>query len=364
MAYTTINKSTDYFNTKLYEGNGSSPRSITGVGFQPDWTWTKNRDNTNGHGLFDAVRGYTTGKGLSTHNANAQGNADTYGYLSSRDSDGYTMTTGGSGMTMNNTNGESYVSWNWKANGQGSSNTAGSIDTTYTSVNTTAGFSISTYTGNGTSGATVGHGLGVAPSMVIVKQLNDTGSWVVYHKSQGATKFGILDTTAAFGTSSSLWNDTAPTNSVFYLGNDGDTNGASQTFVAYCFAEKTGYSKFGSYTGIADDDGAFVYTGFAPKFIMVKASTGSSTYSSWSMFDTARSFNENVGKTLYANRNYAEGKRGQGTSSTSSPAVDLLSNGFKFRKHADEVNNSNTTYIYMAIGQSLVGSNNIPATAR
>jgi len=350
MAYTTIKKPSDYFNTKLYEGNGSSPRSITGIGFQPDWTWTKNRDNTNGHGLFDAVRGYTTGKGLSTHNANAEGSADAYGYLSSRDSDGYTMTQGGSGMTMNNTNGESYVSWNWKANGTGVSNTDGSI-TSSVSANTTSGFSIVSYTGTG-SAATIGHGLSSAPKMIIVKNRDNTEEWKVYHASLGATLFLRLNSTAAQTSSATYqWNGTTPTSSVFSVGEGNSTN--TTDYIAYCFAEKKGFSKFGSYVGNGNADGTFVYTGFKPAFVMIKKV---SSAEAWWLIDDARDpYNPAGTKYILPNSSDAE-------VTTNNKPMDLLSNGFKLRD-ATGYHNDVATYIYMAFAEEpLVGDN--PATAR
>src|SRR5210317_2229442 len=238
MPYTTIKKPSDYFNTVLWTGNGNSTRSITGVGFQPDLTWKKERNAgfSIGHMLYDSVRGLGVNKHLdsSADSTEGSGNDENFGYFTSFDSDGFSLSNGSSGSDYVNNSSYNYVAWNWLASNTTASNTDGSITSTV-SANTTSGFSIVSYTGNGTGNSTIGHGLGSAPSMVIVKQLNDTGSWVVYHKSQGATKYGIMDTTSAFGTSSSLWNDTAPTNSVFSLGSDGDTNGASQTFVAYCF---------------------------------------------------------------------------------------------------------------------------------
>ena len=354
MSYTAINNSTDYFNTKLYEGNGSSPRSITGIGFQPDWTWTKNRDNTNGHGLFDAVRGYTTGKGLSTHNANAEGSADAYGYLSSRDSDGYTMTQGGSGMTMNNTNGESYVSWNWLANGTGVSNTDGSITSTV-SANTTSGFSIVSYTGSGSSPSTVGHGLGEVPKMIILKSRSVSVDWQVYHQSLGnATKI-ILNSTGA-SSATSNWNSTSPTSSVFTINGtaSGAPDASGEDLIAYCFAEKTGFSKFGSYTGNGNADGTFVYTGFKPAFIMVKPSSIGNE--AWKLYDNKRNIFNVVENGLNASDSQVEG-------SGSGNYIDFLSNGFKLRTNDTRQNGSGATNIYMAFAEEpLVGDN--PATAR
>ena len=206
MAYTTINKSTDHFNTKLYTGNGST-NAQTGVGFQPDWVWIKDRDATHDHYSFDAVR--TNKKGLEPSDTAAERTP----ILGSLDSDGFTFaSTDG----FYNANGDRYVSWNWKAGGgAGSSNTDGSINTIYTSVNTTAGFSMSTYTGTG-SAATVGHGLGVAPKVVLIKRTSTTGNWVFGHGSLGFTKF-LEFTNGAVQTHSGRFNDTAPTSSVFLL---------------------------------------------------------------------------------------------------------------------------------------------------
>jgi len=354
MAYATITKPSLHFNTKLYEGNGSSPRSITGVGFQPDWTWTKNRDNTNGHGLFDAVRGYTTGKGLSTHNANAQGNADAYGYLSSRDSDGYTMTAGGSGMTMNNTNGESYVSWNWKANGAGSSNSDGDVTSTV-SVNSTAGISIVKWTNSGNAGW-VGHGLGTIPHWILIKNLGSGSSitaWVNYHHkidSSSPEDYTIYTNSTDARSDNPVFNDTAPTSTKFRF-DSGDTT----DYIAYCFAEKKGYSKFGSYTGNGNADGTFVYTGFKPAFLIIKRTD---IAKNWYMHDIKRDGYNNDNPYLSPNLNAAE---------TGGTELDLYSNGFKMRSNGTGHNQSGGTYIYMAFAEEpLVANvgNSIPATAR
>ena len=213
MAYTTIDKSTDHFNTKLYTGNGtaigSGGQAITGVGFQPDWTWIKLRNGAAHHQLFDVVRGVT--KRIYSSADNAQDtNSET---LTAFGTDGFTL---GNNAGVNE-NSDTYVSWNWKAgNAQGSSNTDGSINTTYTSVNTTAGFSISQYTGTGSAGATVGHGLGVAPGLIFIKNLSSgTTDWGVYHKSLGGTKALFLNLTAQADTNIKYFNNTDPTNQVF-----------------------------------------------------------------------------------------------------------------------------------------------------
>jgi hypothetical protein len=347
MAYTTINKSTDYFNTKLYTGNGGT-NAITGVGFQPDLVWIKDRDATGYHFWTDAVRGVT--KTLFSNTTGAEG-TEVNG-LTAFGTDGFTV-----GAHSNiNTNGRNIVSWNWKAGGgQGSSNTDGSINTTYTSVNTTAGFSISTYSGNGTAGATIGHGLGVVPKMIIVKNKTHAGgNWVVYHESLGNTKAVYLDLTDASGTAGA-WNNTSPTSSVFTVNDANALNGSGgRQYVAYCFAEKTGYSKFGSFTGNGNADGTFIYTGFKPSWIMFKRTSAASD---WTIFDTKRlTYNVN-NLRLEANTTDAE-------PSGAANKIDILSNGFKMRHSSSSFNNSGGTYIYMAFGQSLVGTNNIPATAR
>ena len=240
MAYTTINKSTAHFNTKLHSGTGSTT-TITGVGFQPDWTWFKSRSNANNHALYDAVRGAS--KLIRSNSGTAE---QTNTALSAFTSDGVTL-TGGDSFT--NASGYTYASWNWKAGGgQGSSNTDGSINTTYTSVNTTAGFSISSYTGTGAN-ATVGHGLGVAPKMIIFKNLNTVTDWDVYHGSLANTERLHLNAGDAKNTAAQAFNSTSPTTSVFSVGTADNTNKSSSPMIAYCFADVQGYSKFGSYTG-------------------------------------------------------------------------------------------------------------------
>ncbi len=351
MAYTTINKSSDYFNTKLYTGNGSTNTAQTGVGFQPDWTWIKERSSSSSHNLTDAVRG--ANNSLSSNLTS--GNSVETQSLISFDSDGFTVGSGG-GV---NENSQTYVAWNWKANGQGSSNTDGSINTTYTSANTTSGFSISTYTGTGSAG-TIGHGLGVAPAMIIVKRLTGSAeAWTVYHQNLDATapqdKYLHLNTTDAVMDSAGMWNDTAPTTSVFSVGSTGVTNGSGGTFVAYCFAEKQGYSKFGTYTGNGNADGAFVYTGFKPAFILIR----SVSTTNWNMFDNKRSAFNVADETLWSNTTGTESSIG------TSYGIDILSNGFKAKTVSSQVNNNNTVHIFMAFAEApLVGSNNVPATAR
>ena len=333
MAYTTIDNPTSFFNTVLYTGNAST-NAITGVGFQPDWVWLKRRDGTGNHNLYDAVRGAT--KYLES-SSTAPDQTQSAG-LTAFDSDGFTL---GSNTNMNGSS-NSYVSWNWSAGtGQGSSNTDGTINTTYTSVNTTAGFSISKFTGTG-SAATVGHGLGAVPKMYMVKNITTNSlQWRVYHASLGATKHLALEATQAEGTASSVFNNTEPTSTVFSIGTDNGSNKSGDSHVAYCFAEVKGYSKFGSYTGSGNADGAFIYTGFKPAFVLLKVS---STTNNWNMFDDKRpGFNE-IDQRLFPNLSDAEQ---DGTA-----AVDFLSNGFKFRNTNDNYNASSATYIYMAFAKA------------
>ena len=346
MAFTTINKSTDYFNTLTYTGDDGTNRSITGVGFQPDFIWFKDRSNAFNHYLFDIIRDGQTYY-ISSNN-NAAEATDTTS-LKSMDSDGFTVGAS-AGVNGNNNN---YVAWNWKANGTGAANTAGSINSTV-SANTTSGFSIVSFTGTGAN-ATVGHGLGVAPKMIIVKGRSFVDNWCVFHSSLGGGKKVRLNTTGAEISTTESWNSTSPTSSVFSVGLDGETNNNGSTMIAYCFADVQGYSKFGSYTGNGNADGSFISTGFSPAFVMIKQTTGTGK---WVMKDNRRTGINVNQSTIYANTSEAEGTPGY-------ELIDLLSNGFKQRGTGSYVNGSGTPYIYMAFAEEpLVGTNNVPATAR
>ena len=351
MAYTTIDNSELYFQTKLYAGNGSS-QSITLDGsenMQPDWVWIKSRTDTRKHNLYDVVRG--TNKRLVSNADSAEDEPDSNAGVNAFNSDGFTV---GSETDVNGSS-RNFVAWNWLAGGSASSNSDGSI-TSSVSANTTAGFSIVSYTGTG-SNATIGHGLGVTPKWIIVKQRNATRSWEVFHSSIPSmnTKYIELNTTAAASTYSPVWGGTDPTSTTFHVGTDNSTNNNSGSFIAYCFAEKKGYSKFGSYTGNGNNDGTFVYTGFAPAYVMIKKSNASGT--SWVIFDNKRNtFNERS-RILQANDNGAE--------ETSTNRIDFTSNGFKLRGTWTVINNSGDTYIYMAFAESpFVNSNGVPNNAR
>ena len=354
MAYTTINKHTDYFNTKLYTGNNST-NNITGVGFQPDFLWIKDRSTTGeSHHLMDIVRG--NNKFIHTNSTAVErtGSLNTAYNTFAFASDGFNITNTSGLNDETNLTGRNYASWNWKANGTGVSNTDGSITSTV-SANTTAGFSIVKYTGNGSTNQTVGHGLGVAPAFIIYKGIDAVHNWLAYHQSLGATKGIFPNLTQAAVTSSSYFDDTAPTTSVFSVTT---TSGADQTnintedYIAYCFAEKKGYSKFGSWIGNGNADGPFVYTGFKPEFVILKNASGTNQ---WLMFDNVREPFNIMGTYLEPNSDAAE---------ANFDGFDFLSNGMKMRTSDGGWNTSGSTYIYMAFGQSLVGSNNVPCTAR
>ena len=352
MAYTTINKPSDYFNTVTYTGNGGT-QSVTGVGFQPDWCWIKSRSNPGvyGHETYDLIRGVRNN--LSTNSADAEFTIPTTGF-ESFDSDGFTVQLSDNYARGLNENNQLQVAWNWLASNTTASNTDGSITSTV-SANTTSGFSIVSYTGTGAN-ASVGHGLGSAPKMIIVKGRDTAVNWYVYHQAIGNQTYLNLNNTNTTGTpSSAYWNNTSPTSSVFYLGTGGDVNGSGQSKIAYCFAEKKGFSKFGSYQGTTSADGTFLYLGFKPAFLLVK---GTTTAESWIMFDNQRG-NQGVRSNPQDLRLLANA-----TNAEADIDIDFLSNGVKFRTAENAVDHANT-YMYMAFAEEpLVTSGKVPATAR
>jgi len=359
MAYTTINKHTAHFNTKLYTGNNGS-QSITGVGFQPDMTWIKKRDGAADSSLMDSVRGVR--KSLTTNNAEAE-YTETTG-LSSWDADGFSFD--GAGFDHVNTS-NTFVSWNWKAGTTGSgSTTGGGTSKTYNySVNTTAGFSIVTYTGNGNSGHTVPHHLGTTPNLIIAKETGAADYWRVYNPNLTTNYNLYLNTTHAQDSASDGYLGTPDATNITF-GGASNTNTVNQdgiTYVAYCFAEKTGYSQFGAYKGNGQADGAFIYTGFTPSFVMFKRYDGGTE--NWAMMDSARSYHNVGNHTLAANSSNGESSFGGGESvNGASNKVDIVSNGIKIREASNYNNTDGATYIYIAFGQTIVGTNNVPATAR
>jgi hypothetical protein len=342
MAYISFQPN-DYFNTKLWTGNATNSTAITGVGFQPDFVWIKNRSTTTNHNLFDAIRGAT----YRVYSDDTSAQVQATDSLTSFDSDGFTL---GNGSPCNGS-GNSIVGWNWKANGQGSANNDGSTNTTYTSANTTAGISIVKWTPSG-SAETVGHGLGAVPKMIITKNLGASQGWFTYHHSIGNGKYLFLNTTAAEATDSSAWNDTTPTSSVFSVG----AQFGGSPYIAYCFAEKKGFSKFGSYTGNGNADGSFIYTGFKPAFFLWKRhnSTGG-----WYIADNKRSPFNLVDIILGPNDSNQESAFGTVQN------FDFCSNGIKLRGTNVDSNYDGGQYIYMAFAEApLVSSNGVPAVAR
>ena len=327
----------EHFNPVLYTGTGNA-QSVTGVGFQPDFVWAKKRSEAGWHHLFDAVRG--AGKVLYS---NATDSEDTSAQsLTSFNADGFSLgTAGGLGGDSPPING---VAWNWKANGSGSSNTDGSINTTKTSANVNAGFSIVSYTGNGSANQTVGHGLSQDIDMVIVKNRTSgsNDNWRVWHTGlSGNTYYVGLNQTSAQDTSSTVFNGHSAT--TFTVGNDGSVNRNTDTYIAYCFHSVDGYSKVGSYTGNGNADGIFVYTGFRPAFTLIKKSSASGSW--WEMVDNKRSPTNVMSKTLYANQSDAE-------YNSTSYNRDFTSNGFKIRNTNAGDNTSGATYIYIAFAET------------
>ena len=332
----TISNGAQYMAASLFtgtSGNVTVSNAVNGISFQPDFLWVKARSNAQGHSNADSVRGAS--KLLQTNLTNAEStltNPPTF------NADGFTSTTD------IHTNGYTYVGWQWKAGGTAVSNTSGSITSTV-SAGATQGFSVVTYTGTGVA-ATIGHGLGVAPSMVITKVRSTANNWGVYHSGiNDPSKALLLDSTAAaasYGGATGMWNNTAPTSTVFSVGINGSTGG-SATYVAYCFAEVAGYSKFGSYTGNGSADGVFVYLGFRPKFIMIK---GSSFVSNWFIQDGVRNgYNVNSGVALRPNLSNAE-------DGTNFYDIDILSNGFKLRTSTGDANSNGATFIFAAFAEN------------
>jgi len=361
MAYTDIDKPSDHFNTVTYTGTGA-PQSITGVNFQPDWIWFKRITGGNAHGcFFDVNRGVT--KLLSP--SQTDGDQTITNELTSFDSDGFTLSTGGSGYTNQNS-GKTYVAWNWKAGGSPSSNSDGDI-TSSVSVNTDIGFSIVTYTGSGSSGDTVGHGLGVAPKITIIKQRNSSNGWNFWayaNNSGDPDSFNELN-----GTTSWYQNQGAngpftatPDSSVLTLTNYGQVNGSSNTYVAYCFAEKKGFSRSGFVESLGDDDGSFFYCGFKPAWVMLHADV-TDTWNNWYIFDNKRNVFNITNSALYANIPNTE----NGYGGSNYAQIDMYSSGFKIRRDGNwGLGATGTKIFFMAFAEQPIvgGTSFIPAPAK
>ena len=355
MAYSPITKPSAHFNTVTYTGNGST-NAITGVGFQPDWVWIKNRDSTSSHNTFDAVRGVT--KALFTNATDAE--ATEASRLSVFGTDGFTINGDTSNQT--NANGSDFVAWNWKANNSaGSSNSDGTITSTV-AANATAGFSIIKFTGTGSGGATIGHGLGVKPQIFLLKSIGTTEHWHWWQDTDDngtANQRLILNSTATnynnyfvtFGTSTI----TLPSQT------DSGWSGNGTQYICYCFAEKQGYSNFGYYIGNGNTNGPFIYTGFRPAFVLQKRV---STTENWHIFDNTRdTINVAAGAddALRPNLSNAE-------ISNWGVGFDFFANGFKATATDGAINQNSGVYIYMAFAENPlvanVGVNGIPALSR
>ena len=349
MAYISFQPS-DFFSAIPFVGNtGGVPTTVTGVGFQPDWVWFCNREVINDRWIFDSVRGvekYIESNTTQVDTTDVQG-------LQSFNADGFTV---GDANPINQ-NTKDIISWNWKMGTTSGIAGSPSITPSSYSFSATAGQSIIAYTGNVTSGATLPHGLGVAPKMIIVKALESADPWTIYHSAADATapedKYMVLDTSAAVADATWAWNDTAPTSTLFSLGNAGEVNASGSDYIAYCFADVKGYSRFGGYTGNGTADGAFIYTGFRPAFVLIKSTSGAG---SWAMFDDKRD-GYNVDND-HVSANTTEVEQTDNT-------IDIVSNGFKARNTTNQVNGSGWIYVYMAFAKNpIVSSNGVPTVAR
>jgi len=346
MAYTTIDDPSVYFQTLLYTGNGSSSRALTNDGnsdLQPDWLWVKNRSNAVTHGIWDSSRGAGKRLTIATDAEEDQTN------VASFNSDGFTVNTG----DIINTNSHTYAAWQWKANGGTVANDTNGDITTSVQASQTAGFSIATYTGNGGSNQTLGHGLGAEPDFVIFKDRDSSSAWRIFVRSLGASKFLNLNTNDAENTSTNIF----PSHSSTTIGVEQNDvmNKNSSNHIMYSFRSIQGYSKIGSYTGIGNENGPFVYTGFKPAWLMIKRTEGAGY---WVILDNKRNTPNGTGKRLGSNASDAE---------YGSTNVDILSNGFKVRaSNSDsDTNLDGGSYIYMAFAEHpFVSSKGVPVTAR
>ena len=341
--YTTIDNPEAYFRCITYTATTAEAYTDSSFSFQPDLIWLKNRDATYPHHLFDAVRGRD--KGLSTNSADEEQDRDT-GYLTSFDDDGFTL-----GTSIASDTSDGVGVWCWKANGTGSANTAGSINTAATSANTTSGFSICTVADIGSEDFTFGHGLGVAPSWVLAKS-RDGGKWNNYFKSLGAGYTIQLPDAAAKITNDVMWQDTDPSSTL--VSSNGDQLDSNESYVFYCFADVQGFSKFSSYTGNGNADGPMIYTGFKPAFVIIKASGFGGT--DWQMYDNKRNTYNATNNYLRPNLTNAE---------ASGDDIDFLSQGIKIRTSSGVINNNGYENIYMAFAEApFVNSNGVPGNAR
>ena len=347
MAYISFQPN-DFFNTILYTGTGAS-NAQTGLGFQPDMTWLKSRSAATSHYLFDSARGATKAIFPDLTDTEAT-NAE---YLKSFDSDGFTV---GTNAGINN-NTVTYAGWNWKA-GTTSGLSGGTITPSAYSLNTTAAQGIYAYTGNGTGGATIPHGLGKVPTFIMAKKLNSTGSWMVYHKSEGAAKVGYLDADAAFGSGTAVWNSVTPTTTLITIGTDGDVNGNTDTFVMYAFCDVSGYCATGKFDGNGDTRGCFIQTGFKPAFVMIKRTNGTGP---WMIYhDKVPGYNE-TNTYIQANAASAE------DTNAGNFGMSMYATGFQPQSTSSATgpNQDGDDYVYVAFANKPIASSNSKAgTAR
>ena len=374
MAYTTVDDGSEYFQATIYTGNASDGLAITNSGnsnLQPDWLWIKKRSGSGQHVFVDSTRGVN--KQLFSSLTDAEQTSTKF--VASLDSDGFTLNDSSSGTgDTNTTNGGTYVAWQWKANGgttttnDASATSVGTIDSVY-QANTTAGFSIVTYTGTGSEG-TIAHGLGATPKMIIWKRRDSSANWSVQGTQSGIDTDRVelvLNSNGAVSSADSrIGRQSQWSSTVFEVNNYTDQNADGGTYVAYCFAEKQGYSKFGSYTANGNVDGPFVYTGFRPAWVMFKQ-TNSNDTAHWFIYDSTRSPTNVIGDVgLAANLSTEEGLGSTWNPNTSDSVVDFVSNGFKIRTTATSgFNISGNTMIYMAFAEHpFVSSKGVPVTAR
>jgi len=362
MAYTNIDDPSAYFQTAIYAGNNSFPRTITNDGnvdMQPDFVWVKQRTTSTNHFLYDSSRTFNANGELASNATGIEGsfNNNLYGYLSGATSDGFTITEGSTNGDDFNQSSRNYVAWQWKANGgTTATNTTGSVDSVV-QANQDAGFSIVTFTSASSGVFSVGHGLGVLPAMIIVKNREAASQWRVWHKdlTNLVTSVVSLNRTDAIENYSEFWG-AGVTSSVFGS-KTGMSVDASDSYIAYCFAEKQGYSKFGSYVGNGNANGPFIYTGFKPAWIMLKPSSAADN---WIIVDNKRDPSNGTNaaqKRLFADTTGAEG--------TGYAVCDMLSNGFKMKATSTSWNGNDRTYIYMAFAENpFTTSTGIPTTAR
>jgi len=367
MAYTTIDDPSVYFQTLLYTGNGSHPRNLTNDGnsdLQPDWLWGKNRTGTSNHHVqisnlsFDAPT-YST-QVATNSSANANTPATTYGYCSGVLTDGFTAAAGGTNGDVWNSNGDPFTCWQWKCNGGTVANNTDGNTTTSVQVNSTAGFSMGTYTGNSSNGNSIGHGLGAVPDFFMIKGYSGSGTkyWTVgcpniASMANGASKTLNLDTNGAVVNNTAIWGNVSLTSTKVTINSGQQVNHVNSNYMFFAFKNIQGYSKVGEYKGNGSADGTFVYTGFKPAWVMVKRTDSANN---WIITDNERGMN-GANPRLYADLTSAEG--------SAADYIDHLSNGFKIRTSAGSMNASGGTYMYMAFAENpFVTSTGTPATAR